>query len=96
LFVRAIMHSRCLGILFIIINIHNLNIKIHHMHTLIYGIRHTIYFGITRKNVVKTFKPWLIRWRCTNYLNLLLLCFVDLFHFVPFVSNLLPIPSHII
>jgi hypothetical protein len=93
---RAIKHLRCLGILFIITNIHNFSLKIHHTHTLIYGIRNTIYFGSTRKNVVKTFKPWLIIWRCTNYFNFLLVCFVYLLHCISFVSNLLPIPSHII
>jgi hypothetical protein len=87
---RATRHLRCLDILFIT-NIHNFNIRIHHMHTLIYNIRYVTYFGNIRKNVVKMFKPWLVRWRCTNCLNFLLFCFIDLCHFIPLVSNLLPI-----
>jgi len=90
---KATKHLKCLDILFII-NIHNLNFKIHHMHTLIYGIMYAIYFGNTKKNVVKTFKP--IKWRCISYFNLLLFCFVDLLYFVPLLSNLLPILLHII
>jgi hypothetical protein len=93
LFLKATKHLKCLDILFII-NIHNLNFRIHHMHTLIYGIMYAIYFGNTKKNVVKTFKP--IKWRCIRYFNLLLFCFIDLLYFVPLLSNLLPILLHII
>jgi hypothetical protein len=91
----ATKHLKCLKIFFII-NIHNLNLNIHHTHILIYGIMYAIYFGNTRKNVVKTFKPWPIKWRCTNYFSFLLLCLVYNLQFVPLVSNLLPIPSHIV
>jgi hypothetical protein len=77
---RANRHYRCLDILFIT-NIHNFNIRIHHMHTLIYNIRYVTYFGNIKNNVIKMFKPWLVRWRCTNYFNLLFFCFVDLLSF---------------
>ncbi len=92
---RTTKHLKCLDILFII-NIHNLSFKIHHTHTLIYGIMYAIYFGNTKKNVVKTFKPWPIKWRCISYFNLLLFCFVVLLYFVPLLSNLFPILLHII
>ncbi len=69
LFLRAIKHPRCLDIPFIT-NIDNFSFGIHHTHILICGIRYAIYFSNVRKNIVKMFKPWLIRWRCTNYLKL--------------------------
>jgi hypothetical protein len=66
-----------------------------HPHLDLCGIRYAIYFSNVRKKFVKMFKPWPIKWRCTNYLSFFLLYFVN-FHFVPLVSNLLSIPSHII
>jgi len=35
--------------------------KVYHTHTLIYDIRYAIYYGNTKKNVVKMFKPWPVK-----------------------------------
>ncbi len=63
----------------------------HITHTLIISIKYTNYFGCSRKNVVKMFKPRPIWWRCTSYLF-----FSFFFKTFPFVSNLFSIPFHII